>query len=53
MHVNFYEEPEYGRLIQYYFLKVGLQNGENGIYVTSEPNKSALIEEEMRNSGVM
>ena len=36
--VLFYEEPEYGRMILFEFIKSGLIKGERCIYVSEEGN---------------
>ncbi len=38
-----YEDPEYARLIEFRFLKNGLDNGENCLYVTDQDSASIVI----------
>jgi len=50
--VLFYEEPRYGRMIQFHFIKTGLLKGQRCIYTTHKDTDILLIENEMTNSGI-
>jgi len=39
----FYEDKEYARLIEFWFLKIGLERGEDCIYATDEDSGSIVI----------
>jgi hypothetical protein len=39
----FYEEPEYARMIEFRFLRDGLNLGENCIYATDEDSGSIVL----------
>jgi MEDS: MEthanogen/methylotroph, DcmR Sensory domain len=49
--VLFYEDPEYGKRIQFHFINNGLLKGEHGI-ITTVQNDSNLIENEMIDTGI-
>ncbi len=40
----FYEEPEYARMIEFRFIKNGLENGEQCVYATEEDSGSIVLE---------
>jgi len=46
----FYEESEYARLIEFRFIKHGLENGENCVYATEEDSGSIVLK--MLNYGI-
>lgn len=39
----FYEDPEYARLLEFWFLKRGLERGETCIYATDEDSGSVVL----------
>jgi hypothetical protein len=47
-----HEEPEYGRMIEYYFLKSGLEKGERSVYVILEKESVESIENQMEDFGI-
>ena len=47
-----HEEPEYGRMIEYYFLNSGLEKGEKSVYVVLEKESVSAIEKEMVDFGI-
>jgi hypothetical protein len=47
-----HEEPEYGRLIEYYFLKIGLEKGERSVYAILDTENIEAIEREMTDFGI-
>jgi DcmR-like sensory protein len=49
--VIFYEEPEYGRMVEYRFIKIGLLKGESCIYATPEDDID-IIESGMVDFGI-
>ena len=49
--VLFYEEPEYGRMVEYHFMKTGLLRGESCIYATPDDDIS-VIERGMADFGL-
>jgi hypothetical protein len=48
----FYEEPEYGHMMEYRYLKIGLLKGETCIYTTHEKDDVRSIENEMSDFGI-
>src|SRR5256885_9708058 len=46
----FYEESEYARLIEFRFIKHGLENGEHCVYATEEDSGSIVLK--MLNYGI-
>jgi len=46
----FYEESEYARLIEFRFIKYGLENGEHCVYATEEDSGSIILK--MLNYGI-
>jgi hypothetical protein len=49
--VIFYEEPEYAHIVEYHFIKTGLEKGESCIYTTHEDDID-LIERGLTDFGV-
>ena len=47
-----HEEPEYGRMIEYYFLKNGLEKGERSVYIILEKENVESIENEKEDFGL-
>src|SRR5262245_47966076 len=49
--VIFYEEAVFARIVEYYYIKIGLNRGESCIYATLE-DKREIIESEMADFGI-
>jgi hypothetical protein len=47
-----HEEPEIGRLIEFHFLRIGLENGETSVYAMSDAESTEAIEQEMADFGI-
>lgn len=46
--ILFYEDPEYAKIIQFNFIKKGLEKGECGVYLVKTDSDSETIEREMK-----